>query len=229
MTVVMRPFASSVRSSVMALTIALFVTACGGGGGDSAGTAPQTGGPPPASSGNNAPTISGTPMMALRVGEPYSFKPTAADSDGDSLTFSVTNKPAWMALNQSTGELSGTPGASDVGSFKGLAMSVTDGKASASLAVFNVSVTQVSNGSAVLNWGAPTQNTDGTALTSLSGYRVLYGRSSTDLSQAVSIGNPSVNSTVVENLSPGTWYFAVVSIGAAGVESTVSNVVSTTI
>ena len=45
---------------------------------------------------NRAPTISGTPR-ALRslVGAAYSFQPSASDPDGNTLTFSITNKPAW--------------------------------------------------------------------------------------------------------------------------------------
>jgi hypothetical protein len=201
---------------------------CGGGGGDEAASAPQTN-PSPAPAANHAPTISGQPATALSVGQAYSFKPAAADADGDTLTFSVTNKPAWMSFNASTGELTGTPGSGDVGSTSGIVLSVSDGNATASLSGFAVTVTQMSSGSATLNWGAPTQNTDGSALTNLSGYRVLYGRSADNLDNAISLSNPSVNSAVIENLSTGTWYFAVVSLGAQGAESSRSNVVSTTI
>lgn len=220
------------RALVTALSIAVLMTACGGGG-DSSGTGSQTdppgGGnnPPPAPT-NHAPTISGSPKTQLRVGEAYSFTPSASDSDGDTLTFGVTNKPAWMSFNASNGRLSGTPDADDVGNFTGISISVSDGKTSASLA-FAVNVTQISTGSAELNWGAPTQNTDGSALTNLAGYRVLYGRSADNLDQSISVDNPSINSYLVPNLSSGTWYFSVVTVNSAGAESTRSNVVSATI
>jgi hypothetical protein len=218
------------RVLFVALSLAVLVTACGGGG--DSGTAPQTS-PPPTGGGNppanHAPTISGQPATALHVGEAYSFMPTAADSDGDTLTFSVTNKPAWMTFNSATGQLTGTPAAGDVGSFSGIALAVSDGKVSASLTAFAVAVTQISTGAATLNWGSPTQNTDGSALTNLSGYRVVYGRAADNLDQSISVTNPSINSTLVSNLSSGTWYFSVVAINAQGTESSRSNVVSTTI
>lgn len=229
----MGQFVSSARALAMALSLAVLVTACGGGG-DSSGTGSQTDPPgggsnPPPTSGNHAPTISGTPSTQLRVGEAYSFTPSAADSDGDTLTFSVTNKPSWLTFTASTGRLSGTPAAGDVGNFANISISVSDGKTSTSLSAFGVSVTQITNGSAQLNWGAPTQNTDGSALTNLSGYRVLYGRSADNLNQTIAVTNPSINSYLVPDLSSGTWYFSVVTVNAAGTESSRSNVVSATI
>ena len=40
---------------------------------------------------------------------------------------------------------------------------------------------------------------------------------------------PGSRTYTVENLSQGTWYFAVVAVNAAGVESDISNVASKTI
>jgi hypothetical protein len=216
----------------MALSATLLATACGGGGGDSPASAPQTSTPPPTTTppaANSAPTISGQPLTALRVGESYSFTPTASDADGDTLTFSISNRPAWLTFNTATGQLSGTPGAADVGSFAGIAIAVSDGKATTSLSAFAVVVSQIATGAATLNWGAPTANADGSALTDLAGYKVLYGRSASTLDQSISVTNPSVNSYVVSNLSPGTWYFAVIAINSAGTQSAATNIASTTI
>ena len=57
---------------------------------------------------NRAPTISGTPSSGVLVGAAYSFQPSASDPDGNTLTFSITNKPGWATFSTPTGRLSGT-------------------------------------------------------------------------------------------------------------------------
>lgn len=85
------------------------------------------------------------------------------------------------------------------------------------------------NASATLSWEAPTTNTNGTALTDLAGYRIYYGSSATDLSQNVQLHGVGVQTYVFDNLQAGTWYFAVMAVTSAGVESALSNRVSATI
>ena len=89
---------------------------------------------------NRAPTISGTPAGSVAVGQAYSFTPTAADPDGQALTFSIVNKPSWATFNTATGRLNGTPAAGNVGSFADIAISVSDGAATTSLPAFTISV-----------------------------------------------------------------------------------------
>lgn len=86
-----------------------------------------------------------------------------------------------------------------------------------------------SNGSATINWTAPTQNVDGTPITNLTGYRVVYGTSATSLVQSVVVNNPAATSTVITALPAGTWYFAVRAINSQQQESDNSNVVQRTI
>jgi hypothetical protein len=45
----------------------------------------------------------------------------------------------------------------------------------------------------------------------------------------IKLVNPGLTSYVVDNLTTGTWYFAITSYAANGVESSKSGVVSTTI
>ncbi|MCP5327356.1 MAG: Ig-like domain-containing protein [Sinobacteraceae bacterium] len=90
---------------------------------------------------NRAPTIGGQPPSSAVVGSPYSFQIVAADADGDRLTYSATALPEWLTLNTSTGRVSGTPGAGNVGTFSGIVLSVSDGKAAASLPAFTLTVT----------------------------------------------------------------------------------------
>ena len=178
---------------------------------------------------NRPPVISGSPATSATVAQAYSFTPSASDPDGQALTFSIVNKPSWATFNTSTGRLSGTPAAANAGTYSGIAISVSDGAATASLPSFTVTVQQIQLGSATIRWTPPTQNTDNSPLTNLRGYRIYYGTSSGNLSQVLDLPNAGLSSGVVENLSPGTWYFAVTSYNASNVESDRSNVTSKTI
>jgi hypothetical protein len=175
---------------------------------------------------NTAPVISGSPATSVNAGAAYSFRPTASDANGDPLTFSITNKPTWATFDAATGQLSGTPTTAQVGTYSNVVIAVSDGKASTALPAFSIAVTQVSTGAATLSWTAPTQNTDGTTLTNLAGYRILYGLSASSLNQTVEVANPGLTTYVIENLSPGTYYFAVRAYSSAGGESVNSNVAS---
>lgn len=82
---------------------------------------------------------------------------------------------------------------------------------------------------AVLMWTAPTENTDGTALTNLAGHRVHWGLSAETLSNTAQVDNPSVNTYTVTNLTPSTTYFfGVKAYTTQGAESALSNIVSKT-
>lgn len=199
---------------------------CGGGGGGDSGSANAN---PPNSGTNGAPTISGSPSSSVVAGQAYSFQPSATDPNGDQLTFIVANLPGWATFNASTGRISGTPTASQVGAYSNITVSVSDGTSNTSLAAFSITVSDVGSGTATLSWTPPTSNSDGSTLTNLSGYLVRYGRSASNLDQSVSLDNPSINRYMVENLSSGTWYFAVVAVNASGVTSLLSNTSNKTI
>ena len=178
---------------------------------------------------SDAPTISGSPATTVVVGNTYHFTPAASDPRGQALTFSIFGKPSWASFDESTGELSGTPAAGDVGTSSGIVISVSDGEQSASLPAFAVAVTQTGGGSATLSWMPPQQNTDGTPLVNLAGYHVYYGTNASSLSQSVKITNPSISTYVVSDLSSGTWYFSVKAYNTKNVESDFSAKVSKTI
>lgn len=178
---------------------------------------------------NTAPTITGTPVTAINVGTAYSFKPTAYDAEGNTLTFSISGKPSWATFTTSSGLLSGTPAAGDAGSYANIVISVSDGTATTSLPAFSITVNQVSNGTAQISWTPPTANTDGSSLTDLSGYRLSYGTSTAALTNVAQIATAGVSSYLVENLSPGTWYFTVKAYTSSGMESAASTIVSKTI
>ena len=94
---------------------------------------------------NSAPTIAGTPASTVIAGSQYSFTPTATDPDGQSLTFSIANAPAWASFSASTGELSGTPPTADTGTTSNIVITVSDGTLSASLPAFSIQVQAPAN------------------------------------------------------------------------------------
>jgi hypothetical protein len=225
----MRLFQFRIRqlSCVVAL-LALIAAGCGGGDDSSAPAASQDS-PPPSGGTNAPPTIQGQPGSSVVVGQAYSFQPSATDPEGDPLTFSASNLPVWATLNSTTGRISGTPTSADIATYSGITISVSDGTATQALEPFSIAVLAAANGMATLSWVPPTQNSDGTTLTNLAGYQILFGQDSSQLDQSISLTNPSLSSYVVENLASGTWYFAVVAVNSAGTTSPFSNVASKTI
>lgn len=80
-----------------------------------------------------------------------------------------------------------------------------------------------------VNWQPPTENTDGSALTNLSGYHIHYGTKPGDYTQTIAVSNPGLASYVVDNLSPGTYYFTVAAVNSSGTESALSSEVAATV
>src|SRR6516165_7340677 len=94
------------------------LVACGqvgvGSGGGTLSTQGQSVGSTVVTS-SNAPAISGTPAADAMVGMVYSFQPSISGASAKKITFSITNKPAWATFDTTTGKLTGTPAAADVG------------------------------------------------------------------------------------------------------------------
>ncbi len=114
---------NKLKGLLLSLAI-LAVSGCGGGGEDNSTVVAS----------NKAPVIAGTPSTAIAT-QAFQFIPVASDPDGDVLTFSISNKPAWLSFKETTGELSGTPTALDVGNFNNIIVSVSDGKLTASITI----------------------------------------------------------------------------------------------
>ncbi|WP_129641393.1 putative Ig domain-containing protein [Peristeroidobacter agariperforans] len=180
---------------------------------------------------NRPPVLSGTPSSSVTAGNAYAFRPTGSDPEGRTLTWSITNRPSWATFSTSSGALTGTPTSSHVGTYSGIAISASDGTNRTALPSFSIAVNAAgsSNGSATLSWTPPTNNTNGTTLTNLAGYRIYYGTSSSALNRTVQVANAGVTRYVVPDLSAGTWYFSVRAYTSTGVESGNSNTASKTI
>ena len=187
-------------------------------------------------SGDHAPQIFGAAAATASVGVMYSFQPTATDADGDALTFSLSGAPSWLKVNSATGLVSGTPTNADIGVDAGIVLQVSDGSSVVSLAPFTINVAAAAaggggngTGSVDLAWVPPTENTDGSALSDLSGYRIYYGNASKNYTTTITISNPGLTSYVIESLPPGTYYFSVTATTSTGVQSAYSPEASTTI
>ena len=221
----------------VALLIALstILVGCGGGDGDSAptGSKPSSSTPPataPTPASNQAPTLSGAAATSVVANSSYSFTPSADDPEGDALAFQITNKPSWATFDTVTGRLSGQPTLAHAGDYPNIVISVNDGKNSAALPAFAIKVNgPVVSSTISLAWTAPTQNEDGSVLSDLAGYTIVYGGSSSTLDKSVRIDNPGIDRYVFDGLPAGTYYFGVRAFTSTGAQSTTSNIVSRTI
>ncbi len=176
---------------------------------------PEADNPPP----NTPPTIGGTPPTEINAGEEYSWRPTASDADGDPVTYSIENRPAWLSFNSGNGRLRGIPDNADVGRYDNIRVCVSDGTDRACTRRFSITVADIGVHSVTLSWTAPDRNEDGSGLTNLAGHEVYLGRSSGDYTEVINISNPSVTSTVLEGLSTGRYFVAVKAYNRNGVSS----------
>jgi hypothetical protein len=227
----------------------LVVTGCGGGGGGGAteggksvANAPSESGPAPQPdtgggvADNTPPTIAGSPAASIVVGAAYDLVPRAQDADGDTLAFSVENRPEWATFDTTSGRLSGTPAAGHVGTSSEIIISVSDGRTSVALPAFSITVAlagiadiepvTVDGNAVALSWDVPTRTMMGQTLADLSGYRIHYGKHPDVLSESVEIKSAGANTFVVQDLAPGTYYFAVRAVTENGSQSSLSNVIS---
>jgi formylglycine-generating enzyme required for sulfatase activity len=76
---------------------------------------------------NKAPTVTSTAIKTATEKILYQYTITATDAESDTLTFSAIVKPAWLKFTTSTGLLSGTPDATNVGD-NIVTLQVTDGQ-----------------------------------------------------------------------------------------------------
>ena len=172
---------------------------------------------------NRAPVISGAPGSSVVAGSAYSFQPGATDADGDRLSFSISNKPAWASFSGTTGRLSGTPGTGSAGSYGNIVITVNDGTANASLPAFSVRVDVPAaavapapvqaTGSITLRWKAPVARADGTplSLADIDGYRIHYGKSAGNYTNHVNVADGTAQSVTLTDITLGSTYYLVMS------------------
>lgn len=179
------------------------------------------------------PVISGTAAAEVTAGNAYSFRPAAHDPNGLPITFAIVNKPGWLNFNHTTGQLSGTPTAANLGKYVRIGITASNGYHQAALPSFSITVNsggaQLPPGNVTISWTPPTENTNGTVLTNLAGYHIYYGTSESSLNQKVNITNAGLATYVVSNLAAGTWYFTLTAVNSLGVESPRSAILTTSV
>lgn len=180
-------------------------------------TAPQ--GDDGGGDGSAAPKVSGEPNEFVVAGSTYAFQPAASDADGDTLSWSIVNKPAWASFNPATGRLEGLPTSAHVGQSAPIELSVSDGSSIAALPAFTITVQSTGSESYTLSWVAPTENEDGSALEDLAGYRIYYGMVSGDYTETVELDSPGLTSFVLDNLAPGKHFLVMTAINSQAMES----------
>ncbi|MCB2384391.1 tandem-95 repeat protein [Shewanella sp. SR1] len=129
---------------------------------------------------NGAPAISGSPILIVNQDASYQFTPIASDSVGDTLSFSISNKPTWATFNTATGMLSGIPLNQDVGVTNGIVISVSDGALSASLPAFNLTVTNVNDAPTISSMAM-------TAATQDAAYSYIFAAADTDVGDVLTL------------------------------------------
>jgi hypothetical protein len=203
----------------------LALAACGGDDapetstGGSTGDSPQTGQP------TTDLKISGSPQREAKVGQDYTFQPTATTTSGSGkLSFQVSSKPGWASFNTQNGRLTGQPQQQDIGTYGGIRITVTDDEGnSSSLGPFSINVVEYGAHSVTLSWLPPLENEDGSALTDLAGYKVRYGQRSGDYNTEINVTNVGLTTWIVEGLVPSTYFFVVTAYNASGIESAFSD------
>lgn len=91
---------------------------------------------------NNPPVVTSEPITEINENEVYSYQVTATDENGDVLTYSLTQAPEWLSINNNTGLISGT--APEVGTDEpfNVTIRVSDGTATATQ-TYNLNVINI--------------------------------------------------------------------------------------
>ena len=217
------------RNIFSSFPLVIGLAACGGGSGGDSAVPISSSSADPLDDENERPIIIGQPAPSVLQDTEYEFAPIASDPDNDPLSFTISGKPEWAEFDSSTGELSGTPGSEDIASYEGIVIQVSDGNETATLAPFQIDVIPSGLGSVTLSWLPPTQNLDGSPLTDLAGYRFYWGMSLDNYPSSVIVENPGISTYVIENLVPGSYFFATSAIDSMGNEGPLSNTAERTI
>ena len=197
-----------------------FCSACGGSG-ESAAAATTAAVDVAAISNNAPPTIVLAAVADAQVGATFDYQPVAQDPESDTLRFTAVNLPTWASLDSTSGRISGTPGPNDAGVYESISITVADATHKVVTAPFSITVNpalELGSGVASLQWETPPSKVSGEPLDDLAGYRILYGRSSSDLDHSVLITDPATTSYQFSTLTSGVWYFAVVAVNSSGLE-----------
>ena len=178
---------------------------------------------------NLSPEISGGLFFIARAGSPFSFTPTANDPNNDPLTFTGFGTPSWATVDPTSGTLSGTPQASDIGVYTNIWINVFDGELSSWLGPLEINVAATTATTITLGWLPPTTNEDGSPLLDLAGYNIYYwdGNAQPDEGSQVitDVPEPGLSSYVLDLPSAGFWKIAITAYNSVLRESSLSKTI----
>ena len=128
-----------------------------------------------ANAASSSVTIGGTPVTSVLAAKYYNFQPWATDSQHRPLKFSIANKPAWAGFDPSHGRLYGSPIPANVGTYRNVIISVSDGQHTASLPAFSLVVQPMNDPGPVISGTPPRSAVVGKAYAFQPGVRNDYG------------------------------------------------------
>ena len=146
-----------------------------------------------------------------------------SNESGSSTAATSTTSTSTTGSNPQTAADSGTStsGSSTSGS-------TTSGSTTTTGSAGSTAPTTVAGTSLTLGWVAPTQNSNGTLITDLAGYKIHYGTASANYTKVVAVSNPSLSRYVLDSLESGTYFFAITAYNSKGIESSLSGEISAT-
>ena len=100
---------------------------------------------------NDAPVITSVAPTSVVLGEEYTYTPSATDAENDPLTWSLTQKPAGMTINATTGAISWTP--AEAGSSGTVRLVANDGSSDSVAQTFVITVSEPDNEAPVIGQG----------------------------------------------------------------------------
>ena len=212
--------------SVVSLPAFTITVTPAAGGGDGDGDGDGDGGGDGGGSSSAPPVLSGTPNQFVVAGTTYAFQPAASDPEGDTLSWSIVNRPSWATFDPATGRLEGQPTAANLGQSASIQLSVTDGSNIVAYPAFTITVESTGSQSYTLSWIPPTENEDGSTLTDLAGYRIYYGMVRGEYTETVVLDAPGLTSYVLDGLAPGQYYLVMTAINEGAMESRYTGEVS---
>ena len=158
---------------------------------------------------------------------------TVTNGAASTLSWSATNATSCTASGGWSGSqaTSGSESTSALSATTAYTLSCT-GSGGTTVQSATVTVTAsptAPTGTATLSWVPPTENTDGTPVTTLTGYHIYYGTSESAMTNEVTVASTSETSYTIGGLTAGTWYFGATAYTTTGMQSAMSSIGSKTI
>ncbi|MDB6009814.1 MAG: sericin-like [Gammaproteobacteria bacterium] len=150
-----------------------------------------------------------------------------SNESGSSTAATSTTSTSTTGSNPQTAADSSTSGSSTT-SGSTTSGSTTSGSTTTTGSSSTPPTTPVAGTSLTLGWVAPTQNSNGSPITDLAGYKIHYGTTSANYTKVVAVSNPSLSRYVLDSLESGTYFFAITAYNSKGIESTLSGEISAT-